>query len=156
MADFKLVIEKTLKHEGGYNHISGDAGGETNFGISQRAYPSENIKTLTKERACEIYKRDYWDKVHGDKIVNQAKADILFDTAVNMGVSRAVKIAQEISKSIPDGIMGTGTLVAIAVMSERDFVNEYKLARIKFYCGLCTKDKTQMKFLLGWINRVLS
>ena len=36
MANFESAIKKTLKHEGGYNEVKGDAGGATNFGISLR------------------------------------------------------------------------------------------------------------------------
>ena len=35
------------------------------------------------------------------------------------------------------------------------FVANYKLGRIKEYCELVKKDNTQIKFLRGWINRVL-
>ena len=34
------AIEKTLAHEGGYVNDPDDPGGETNFGISKRAYGS--------------------------------------------------------------------------------------------------------------------
>lgn len=35
------------------------------------------------------------------------------------------------------------------------FIANYKLGRIKEYCELVRKDNTQIKFLRGWINRVL-
>lgn len=35
------------------------------------------------------------------------------------------------------------------------FVANYKLGRIKEYCNIVKKDNTQLKFLRGWINRVL-
>ncbi|MBI5843910.1 MAG: hypothetical protein HZB23_04475 [Deltaproteobacteria bacterium] len=48
-----------MAHEGGYVNDPADPGGETRFGISRRAYPNEDIKALTRERAAEIYYRDY-------------------------------------------------------------------------------------------------
>lgn len=35
------------------------------------------------------------------------------------------------------------------------FVSNYKLGRIKSYCDIVAKDNTQLKYLRGWINRVL-
>ena len=55
--DWLIIIEKVLKHEGGYVNDPTDLGGETNFGITKRFYPDVDIKNLTKEQAVEIYKR---------------------------------------------------------------------------------------------------
>jgi len=35
------------------------------------------------------------------------------------------------------------------------FVANYKLGRIKEYCNIVKRDNTQLKFLRGWVNRVL-
>ncbi|KKK60142.1 hypothetical protein LCGC14_3027340, partial [marine sediment metagenome] len=51
MASFEKAIPIVLKHEGGYVHDKLDPGGETNFGISKRAYPMVDIKNLTQEQA---------------------------------------------------------------------------------------------------------
>lgn len=42
-----------------------------------------------------------------------------------------------------------------AILRSELFVANYKLGRIKEYCELVKKDNTQIKFLRGWINRVL-
>lgn len=42
-----------------------------------------------------------------------------------------------------------------AILRAELFVANYKLGRIKEYCELVKKDNTQIKFLRGWINRVL-
>ena len=62
LKEFDKIIEVVLEHEGGYVNDPDDAGGETRYGISKRAYPDENIKELTVDRAKELYKRDYWDR----------------------------------------------------------------------------------------------
>ncbi|WP_425526518.1 glycosyl hydrolase 108 family protein [Xanthomonas oryzae] len=49
-----------LSHEGGYVNDPRDPGGETQWGISKRAYPELNIRALTRDQAIEIYRRDYW------------------------------------------------------------------------------------------------
>ena len=55
---FDHCIELVLGHEGGYVDDPNDAGGETNWGISKRAYKDVDIKNLTKEEAKAIYKKD--------------------------------------------------------------------------------------------------
>ena len=44
--------------EGGYVNHPDDKGGETNFGISKRSYPTLNIRTLTRDDAMQINHRD--------------------------------------------------------------------------------------------------
>lgn len=48
---FDDAVEIVLKHEGGYVNDKKDPGGETNMGISKRAYPHIDIKNLTKSDA---------------------------------------------------------------------------------------------------------
>jgi len=95
MADFNKCIGKTLAHEGGakYTNDPTDRGGETKYGISKRSYPQEDIKNLTEERAKELYKRDYWDRIRGDDIKDEAIAFNIFDCAVNMGVRTASRLS---------------------------------------------------------------
>ena len=62
MAQFLEIVYDTLDHEGGYVNDPTDPGGETNYGISKRAYPKIDIKALTKHEAVKIYYKDYWVK----------------------------------------------------------------------------------------------
>ena len=39
--------------------------------------------------------------------------------------------------------------------NEKDFLMHFTLVKIGYYASLCNKDRTQSKFLLGWINRAL-
>lgn len=74
--------------EGGYVNDPRDPGGETNFGISKRAYPNEDIAGMTRARATRIYHDDYWARIPAD-----ATAGVrwfAFDCAVHHGVSRAL------------------------------------------------------------------
>jgi lysozyme family protein len=88
--DFGHSLDFTLRAEGGLNP-SDTNGTPTNFGINQAAHPEVDVKTLTKEQAGAIYKKDYWDKIGGDQLAQQnpALATIAFDTAVIAGVGRA-------------------------------------------------------------------
>ncbi len=60
--NFEKAMTFIFKWEGGYVNDGNDPGGETNFGISKRAYPNLDIKNLTKDEAKQIYYRDYWEK----------------------------------------------------------------------------------------------
>ena len=90
LTKFNQIIDKVLKHEGGYVNDPNDPGGETNYGISKRAYPNVDIKNLTIDGAKEIYKKDYWDKTKVESVPERLRY-IYFDMCVNMGMRRLLK-----------------------------------------------------------------
>ena len=158
MADFNLAIKIILQHEGGYSHVSGDEGGETNFGISSRSYPDEDIKGMTSERASEIYLHDFWRPLLLDDINSQGVADTVFDQAVNAGKTRAVSMLQNVlnamgSNLVQDGAMGQKTVEAANSMDAETLFLNYQQKRIDYYKFIATKPSNS-KFLQGWINRV--
>jgi hypothetical protein len=59
----------------------------TKYGISQRAYPDLDIRSLSPAQARELYHRDYWPKA-GDGLPWPLCA-VAFDAGVNQGVSIA-------------------------------------------------------------------
>ena len=81
MSDFERAFDLLMESEGGYSDDPADPGGETNFGISKRAYPKEDIRFLTLERAKEIYKRDYWDAIRADDLPYPINI-LIFDAAL--------------------------------------------------------------------------
>ena len=155
MADFEKLIEKTLHYEGGYVNDSTDRGGETKFGISKRSYPDTDIANLTVEQAKKIYKQDYWDKILGDQINSNEIAFEIFDTAVNMGVRTASKLAQTVAEAYPDGFIGMKSLEKLNNINIELFIVKYKLVKIARYMYLIKKRPANKKYLAGWINRTL-
>ena len=158
MADFEPAVMKTIAREGGarYTETAGDAGGATKYGISKRAYPQLDIANITEPQAKDIYRADYWNAVRGDEIASQAVAENLFDTAVNMGVSRAVKLAQLALGLKPvDGQLAAETFAAINAADPDRFLADYTLAKVARYVSLCNNNRAQGKFLLGWLNRAM-
>lgn len=126
--NFNKAIQFVLKWEGGYSNNPVDPGGETNFGISKRAYPYLNIASLTKEQAIAIYKKDYWEKCGCDRL--EYPMDIVvFDTAVNCGVQRALTWYQEYPSWC-----------------------QFLMRRVKHYAE---RGQRHPQFLRGWINRVV-
>ena len=147
MSDYDQCFTKIISAEGGYVNDSTDPGGETNFGISKRAYPNVDIKNLTLEQAKLIYKNDYWDKVRGDEISYPLNL-FMFDCAVNQGVSVAIILLQK-SLGIPqDGILGVQTLNAIkkTLGVETSFMANRALR----YTGTRNFDK----YGFGWFKRI--
>ena len=103
---FEAAFQKTLGYEGGY--VEDDAGkGESNFGINKSANPDVDVKGLTKDQARALYKKRYWDAIGGDDLAakNPALATVAFDTAVNMGVSKANQLVAQ-SKGDPLALLG--------------------------------------------------
>ena len=111
--NFDRAFEIIIGHEGGYVLDSRDPGGETKYGISKRAYPNEDIKNLTLNRAKELYRRDYWDAVEAESIPDSARL-MVFDCAVNCGLTAARKLLQRAVGTKDDGIIGPMTRRAIA------------------------------------------
>ena len=125
MSLWNAALASVLKHEGGYVHDPNDAGGETNHGISKRAYPHLDIKRLTVEEAAAIYERDYWRHVP-ENLPDDARW-LAFDTAVHSGVNRMRALVNE-----------DDTLLGLAA------------ARLKFLANLSAWEH----FGRGWTRRV--
>ena len=154
LTTFDEIIEQVLEHEGGYVDDPTDSGGETKYGISKKAYPNEDIKGLTVERAKELYKRDYWDRFKVDNLPDRIR-HIYFDMCVNMGGGRATKILQEACNSKNsykidvDGGIGKDTIKASANLE--DF--RLRAYRVMFYAELVMKKPEQERFWVGWFRR---
>ena len=154
LSKFDDIIEKVLEHEGGLVDDSKDAGGLTNMGISQRAYPDEDIRGLTVERAKELYKRDYWDRFRVSNLPARLR-HIFVDMCINMGGGRATKILQEACNSKNaikidvDGGIGPATIKAASN------VEPFRLRayRVMFYAELVMKKPEQERFWVGWFKR---
>lgn len=154
---FENAIRIIFAREGGatVTNDSSDRGGLTKYGISQRSYPDIDIENLTEPQAKAIYKRDYWDRLKLDDVIHVDIAAAIFDTAVNMGPGTAAKLAQSLAGVPADGKIGPISLAAINRSEPMIFLPLFVLARIERRADICTKDPSQKKFLLGWINRDL-
>jgi len=103
----------------------------------------------------EFYRVEFWDRIRGDEITQQAVAESIFNFAVNTGLSVAVKLAQLIVGVTPDGAVGPKTIEKFNAVEADSFKKAYALAKIARYADICNRNKPQSKFLLGWINRTL-
>lgn len=124
---FDTAVDIILDLEGGYVNNPADPGGETKYGISKRSFPHLDIAALTREDAKKIYYTHYWKASGADKMPDPL-ALMHFDTAVNMGISRA----------------------ALFLARSKGDVLEYAALRLKHYAEL----KHWQDFGRGWVRRV--
>ena len=149
MSAFERAFERTLGHEGGHVNDPRDPGGETKYGISQRAYPNLDIANLTIEDCKQLYQRDYWRPIRGDELPEEV-AMALFDAAVNHGVRTAVRMMQRAVGVRDDGIIGPRTIEAAHLIEPARFVARFLGDRLMFYADL----QTWPTFGRGWARRV--
>jgi lysozyme family protein len=155
-AAFGPAISFVLQNEGGYTAGSaGDPGGETNFGISKRAYPTLDIKNLSRQDAIDIYLRDFW-RFGG--LNSQRIATKLLDEYVN-SKHHAIRVAQlalgalQAGPVVADGNYGPQTEAALNAVDEDRFMDEYKARLCKMHCDDAISNSAEAGDLLGWLRR---
>jgi lysozyme family protein len=146
---FDDAFTALIGNEGGLSDNPADPGGLTKFGISQRAYPGEDIRNMTLDRAKTIYRRDYWGPAGCDAVPDAIRFD-LFDCAVNSGVRASVKMLQTAVGCTADGILGPQTLQALSALDGARLVARFNGARLQFMASLATFST----FGRGWCNRI--
>lgn len=159
MADFNEAFEKLMIMEGEYSNHGADKGGKTMYGISQRTYPDLDIKSLSKDKAKEIYRKDYWEPLRLDEVHSQLTANNVFEIAVNMGIFWGAKILQEAVNIISwqdiaeDGRVGPVTLAAANLMDEKLLYKTMEGLQFERYHNIVKNEPNQKQFLKGWINK---
>jgi len=149
MLDFNTCFDRLIGHEGGYVNNPKDPGGETNWGISKRSYPNINIKTLTRDAAKLLYKKDFWDRVNADKML-PSLAYQAFDFAVNSGIETAIRYLQRALKVADDGYWGPATMSALKEANETDILMLYLAERLDFMTKLTNWENASR----GWSRRI--
>ncbi len=151
---FEIMIKRIAPLEGGYlspeeARRQGDPGGETHWGISKRAYPDVDIKNLTWEGAVRLYRRDYWDRVHGDQLPN-AIAYAMLDAAINSGWTKSIMWLQEAVGVADDGKFGPMTLAAVQNADPADVMLKLVAQRLEFMTRLSNWPVNSR----GWARRM--
>lgn len=125
---FEKALAFVLARENGYVV---DSGGATNLGISQHAYPAENITGMTVARASTLYAKDYWTPA-GCAALAEPFDLAVFDTAVNMGVARAT-----------------------ALHAAKPSLEAFLWARLEAYRQVVKKRPAELVYLPGWLRRMI-
>ena len=155
--NFQASLAHVLKSEGGYVNDPRDPGGVTNLGCTQRVYEAHmrrpvsdaEMRCLSPADVGPIYKAQYWDKIRGDQLPSGLDYAV-FDAAINSGPSQAAKWLQQVLDVQDDGVIGPGTLAAVASHGTEDLIVAYQLKRIAFLKRL----KTWPIYGTGWGARV--
>ena len=167
MAVFEQAFEKTMENEGGFvlHEVSGDSGGLTYAGIAENFHPEWPGWPLLKGGNTEdpkltgmvrsFYKEKFWDRFGGDQVPEQEIAESIFDFGVNAGLATSVKLAQRVIGVLPDGVIGPKSRKAMNDIDGETFKEKFAIAKIARYATIVNRNRTQGKFLLGWINRTL-
>lgn len=164
MADFLQSFERMIVNEGGYklHTVAGDRGGMTYAGISRNNWPNwpgwsylDGGDSPPSEMVRGFYRANFWTSLRLEEVQSQDVARTLFDFAVNAGTSTAAKLAQIVIGTTPDGKIGPKTIAALNDYDPGLFMARYALVKIARYEQIVTKDRSQGKFLLGWVRRTL-
>ena len=156
IGNFKPCLEFVLKHEGGWADHPRDPGGATMKGVTLKVYreylgrnaSKEELRNIPEQHLVEIYKSLYWDKANCDGFL--AGVDlVVFDMAVNSGVSRSARILQRCVGAVPDGIIGPITMDLVNGIPAKDIIIKFSDGRENFYKSLSTFDT----FGRGWLRR---
>ncbi|MDR2459057.1 MAG: hypothetical protein LBD43_03120 [Holosporales bacterium] len=158
---FDYAFSKTLSNEGGYVNDPDDPGGETNYGISKKAYPDADIKGLTIDKVKDLYYRDYWLKARFDRVRNCEVAAKLFDISVNFGDEQAREIVQRSLASVYrnprllkcDDSWSKMIPLINCVPNNDAFLSAIRSDQAAVYRMIVRNKEPMRKFLDGWLSR---
>lgn len=137
----------------GYVNIPQDRGGETKYGIAQKANPEVNVRNLDLRGALDVYEHKYWRAGFCDRL-SYPLSIIHFDGCVNHGVSRACKFLQRAAGVTEDGIIGRMTLAAVEARGQEQMIRRISDIRRNFYQQIVDRNPSQRIFLNGWMRRI--
>ena len=164
---FHQSLAFSLRWEGGFSDVEGDAGGRTNHGVTEAVYhewldgrglPRKPVEQITEEEYMAIYYGGYWIPPRCDRMIPPLDL-VVFDASINHGPGGAGSLLQRSLKAkgqnvVVDGAVGPATLAAVKQVDQLDLCEQYLSERRAFYHRLVDRKPTQSKFLKGWLNRV--
>ena len=158
---FGASLPFILRWEGGFVDDPDDRGGRTNKGVTQNVYqtwrtdqglPQQDVQQINDQEVAAIYYQRYWLPAKCDAL--RRKLDLAaFDTAVNMGPNRAIKVLQQAVGCDADGAFGDKTKAACDGCDLGEAMINYCDIREGIYRTLAQRPG-QDKFLKGWLNRL--
>jgi len=158
--EFEGHFQKVIGLEGGLRLTRNPTESADTFaGIYRKAHPSwEGWRYIDRGEIppTELVRRFYYENLyrHLEDVENPDSRFAIFEFAVNAGLTKAVKIAQAVVGTSPDGIIGPKTLTALNSVNYEDFIKSYLIARIKHYLDLANSNpKRYGVYLRGWLNR---
>jgi lysozyme family protein len=158
--NFDACLAFVLDQEKGYVDNPQDPGGRTNLGVTQKVWEEwvgresneKEMRNLTKADVAPLYQRKYWNACRCDEL--PIGVDLcVFDTAVNSGPGRAIKLLQSCIGVPADGAIGSVTVATITQFKGSSIIHlidEYCSARQSYLISLPNFGT----FGKGWTKRV--
>jgi lysozyme family protein len=155
--NFDDALAAVLEHEGGFVNHPKDPGGMTNLGVTKRVWETwvgktvseADMRALTPATVAPMYRKQYWDAVKGDELPSGLDY-LMFDFAINAGVSRAIRTMQKAIGTTPDGAIGPKTMQALRDADPDALIAKFSDEKETFYRSL----PTFAAFGKGWLRRV--
>lgn len=155
--NFDDALAAVLEHEGGFVNHPKDPGGMTNLGVTKRVWEAwvgktvseADMRALTPALVAPMYRKQYWDAVKGDELPSGLDY-LMFDFAINAGVSRAIRTMQRAIGTTPDGAIGPKTMQALRDADPDALIDKFSAEKEAFYRSL----PTFATFGKGWLRRV--
>jgi lysozyme family protein len=166
MAKSEILAPFILAAEGGHCNVPGDAGGETNKGVTYSEWKTvfgdthDRFLIMSSEDWNTIFKKEYWDKALGDQINSQRIANTIVDWVFNSGKYYPEADVQDIlihtfgAHIGEDGNFGPATIAAINQADEQKLYEDIIAKRLWFFDQCVLSHPTNAKFLTGWQNRI--
>lgn len=160
--NFDAAFNFLMQLEGGFrlHQVAGDSGGMTYAGIARNKHPEwkgweyiDEGENPPLELVKGFYLDNYWEPCKCPRLIHHCHAQSLFCCAVNMGVKKAVLLAQAAAGAKPDGVIGPKTIEKIN--TSPCFLERFTVAKVARYSELVRRNRKLSKFLHGWINRAL-
>jgi len=151
--NFLTAFEKLLKHEGGFSDHSADPGGKTRYGVTEavarEAGYRGDMRELPLDLAQRIYKDKYWDAMQAEALPADVRY-IVFDGAVNSGITQSAKWLQRACGVKDDGVIGPQTIRAANSLTSDGLKRRILGQRLRFMATLANWPA----FGRGWANRI--
>lgn len=111
------------------------------------------MRRINDDEVQAVYEANYWLPPRCDLLRHQLDL-VQFDTAVNMGVGRAVRMLQASLGCGVDGDFGPGTRMAVEACDPGRAIFAYCDRREAYYRQLAAQKPRLAVFLEGWLNRL--
>lgn len=175
MSRFDDCIQHILDVEGGFVNDPQDSGGATKWGITLGFYREnvdasatvQDIKQLARGDAREIYREYFWHPAnfavsgsnYGDLPIGVDS--FVLNLSINMGYKRGHTILQKALRSVGreiecDGWLGPQTTNAASKVEPLNLIQRIGTHAAAFYARIILRDRSQEKFLEGWMYRAFS
>ncbi len=187
MAEFLPAFNSTSRHEGGYSNRRGDRGGETYRGISRVHFPDwegwaliDEAKSVTADvrgalgrwrallspMVVDFYEGEFWRPLMLGNLSDQAIANEIYDTAVNMGKRVAARFIQEACNAVNydtgvvelevDGVIGRKTTAVVNALCAKGYGDVLLVAanirQGAGYWRIIDADPRQKENFRGWLR----